>query len=310
MALAELGYKYPCRIEGEPIALEAVAAQPGDILEFYGVPDREITPHDAARIAFEVAKIKESYPDTVIHYLKIDPWRVTAQYSVSPPSSKVALLPHVPWWVIVAVIWAIVVGIIVINAEKVGYLLRGKPPMGNLQLNAEDAITHKALYVPFNVAGKSGTTPALITDLTPGTYKVTWGYITDYQTPPATNVTVVADQTVSKTAKYYPEGVTPPATGWIIVDTSPVKGMVYIDAVEIAKAPIQCEVDVGAHVVSFGDIGGYETPPAQTWDIAPGDEIAVIGTYERIGWPTWAKVTAGAGVIALFTLILRDVLRR
>lgn len=297
MTLVELGYRYPCLTEGEPIIIEDVAAEAGDILEFYLTPDREITDHDAARIAYEVAKIKEQYSESVIHYLKIDPWRVTAQYSVSPGGSPA----FPPWWVIALAIVAIIVGIIALSAERIGYIFHGKPPVGNISLSAiacdnAECTYPSSLKVPYSLNGISGTTPDTIEELTPGTYVITWGYKEGYQTPFPAKVTIVAGETVSRTARYYSVGVVPPTTGWLIIDTHPVKGTVYIDGIEIGPAPQQQEVDLGDHVISFGDVGEYEAPPSQTCTVAPGDIIGIDGEYKKVGWPTWAKWAVGGGI--------------
>ena len=70
--------------------------------------------------------------------------------------------------------------------------------------------------------------------------------------------------------------------GTLNVDTTPVKGEVYIDGVAQGIAPVNIAVPVGNHTVGFGDVNGYVTPTPQTITVAAGQTVPVLGTYLRI----------------------------
>lgn len=93
----------------------------------------------------------------------------------------------------------------------------------------------------------------------------------------------------------------PPGMGTLIVDTTPVKGEVFIDAVSQGKAPIVVNVAAGSHVVSFGPVSvAYTTPRPQTMDVAEGDIVPVMGIYVLTNIPSWlpyALLGGGAAVL-------------
>jgi len=77
----------------------------------------------------------------------------------------------------------------------------------------------------------------------------------------------------------------PPEYGRLSVDTSPVKGEVFVDGVSWGTAPVERDVTPGVYTVSFGDVEGYETPAPQTVEVAAGETVAVVGVYEPVAPP-------------------------
>lgn len=72
----------------------------------------------------------------------------------------------------------------------------------------------------------------------------------------------------------------------LTVQTSPVSGQVYIDGVLKGSGYVTVEVDPGTHVISFGDVDGYETPADITVTILAGQQITKYGNYTLIENPT------------------------
>lgn len=309
-----LGYRWPCRTEGIYVNLEEVEPQAGEIVELYFESDKDIVPQEAIKVVTEIALVKEEYPSSVIHYINIEPRRITIQYSVAPPGGHAS---PANWYAIYWIIALIIIGIVVVYAVKRGYIFAPKTPTGRLSISAiscgDEQCSHPyGLNVDFSIAGKTYSTEGGTVDieLTVGEYQLIPFDEEGYQTPIPQRITIVADKAKSVELRYFEDGVTPPTTGWLITDTYPVKGMVYVNATELGKAPQQVEVDVGDYVVSFGDIKGYETPQSETCTVGGGQRVPITGKYESVGWPIWAKVVAiGGGTIAA-ALIVPPLIRR
>lgn len=129
----------------------------------------------------------------------------------------------------------------------------------------------------------------------PGTYIVTFGAVTGYQTPGSQSVAVVAGQTTQVLGTYtLPGGGPPPpgpTKGILSVDTSPPKGKVFVGGVDWGFAPQAKEVDAGNYDVTFGGINTYNTPAPQTAAVVAGQTKTVMGLYTPIA--TEKKKVAG-----------------
>jgi len=53
-------------------------------------------------------------------------------------------------------------------------------------------------------------------------------------------------------------------TGALSITTTPVRGAIYIDSIFKGTSSWSGYLGVGSHVVSFGNVDGYVTPPPQT----------------------------------------------
>jgi hypothetical protein len=295
--IAEVGHRYPCTGE---ISLEAVEPKSGDVVELYWDCDRDIYPGEAARVVFDITKIKETHPNSVIHYVGVDTRRITVQYSVAPPGA--AGTPAL--WLEIA----IAIGVLIILATASIYLLgrAGFLPWvakkGNVSVAAVDLTTGGAIAAPFTLDGGIHKTPIIIKGLTPGICHVTWWSVGGYLLPDPSvdTVTVIAGETVEARGEYWPESAGPrPTTGLLVVDTYPVKGTIYVDAEDCGKAPLAITIDKGDHMVSFGDVIGYEAPQAWPVTVHAGGRVPLSVEYKKIGLPTWAKVAIAIGGTAL-----------
>lgn len=293
--ITEVGHKYTCTGE---ISLTAVEPKSGDVVELYWECDRDIYPGEAARVIFDITKIKETYPNSVIHYVGVDTRKITVQYSVAPPGAAGTPLY---WWQI-----AIIIGLL-ITAIIAGVYLLGRAGFlpwvakkGNVSVIAVNAKTDSAIIAPFTIDGKGYTTPITIKGLTLGIIHITWLPVAGYLLPDPSvdTVTIIAGETVEDCGEYWADGPRPD-TGILVVDTYPVKGTVYVDAVDCGKAPLAIELEKGDHMVSFGDVTGYEAPQARQVTVHAGGRVAISAEYKGAGLPSWAKgaIAVGAAVL-------------
>jgi len=293
--ITEIGHKYTTT---ESIILEEVEPKSGDVVELYYECDRDIGSGEAVVIILNVTKIKETYPNSVIHYVGVDARRITVQYSVAPPGGEATPLL---WWkiamIILGLIALIIFGIYLLG--KAGLLPWG-PAKGNVSVIAINAYDGAAIAALFTFNGDEYTTPRTIKNLTTGIYHITWLPVEGYllPDPPTHTVTVIADKTVEDIGNYWADGPRPD-TGLLVVDTYPVKGTIYVDGVDCGKAPFELTIEKGDHQVAFGDVSGYEAPQAVDFTMDTGGRKPISAEYKRI-WPNWAwPVIAVAGTVAV-----------
>ncbi len=67
--------------------------------------------------------------------------------------------------------------------------------------------------------------------------------------------------------------------GTLTVDTSPVKGEVFVDQASWGSAPQTRQLAPGAHTVTFGTVSGYAAPAAQQAAVTAGQTTTVTGVY-------------------------------
>ncbi len=75
------------------------------------------------------------------------------------------------------------------------------------------------------------------------------------------------------------QGNSPTQTGELLIDTSPVKGQVFVDGQSWGTAPRFGSVTAGEHIISFGEVADYVTPIDQIVNVVPNEPNQVIGTY-------------------------------
>ena len=71
-------------------------------------------------------------------------------------------------------------------------------------------------------------------------------------------------------------------TGALSITTLPVRGAIYIDNIFKGTSFWSGYLDVGSHVVSFGNVDGYITPPSQTVTVIADQTYYVIGAYRKL----------------------------
>jgi len=327
MALIEIGNYYPCKSQGVSIDIENTEASPGDIIELYFESDYNIHASEAHDVALQIAKIKEDYPESVIHYFKVEGKRITIQYSIAPPSSPISSsaissrISAFTLWIKIAIAIVLLVGAIIgVYALQRGYLLPHKLPRGNAVVVAKDRVDGSLLpNVKISSDGLEGATGpsgqgVLFEDLLEGDHVFIGETIDGYDPPSPITAYVTADKTVNVIIPYNPEGTVPPTHGWLDVNTDPVKGTVFIDSVDKGEAPVSSYEKIGDHSVAFGTIEGYITPEPRTVTVAGDPErTPSIGYYTTPGEEWWEKylkyALVGGGVILGSALIIPRAIR-
>jgi hypothetical protein len=314
--VAELGKKYPCQTQGIAVELDKTEPMAGDIIEFYlESPYVDITTTMAARAIFDIQKVKEDYPQSVIHYVKVERRTVTIQYSVAPMGAQAT--PWV-WWQIIAVFAAIVAVIFAVTRLIRGYLWAPPPPVGDAVVVAKDhetqlGIADVDIFVDGEPRGKTDSTGVLtVRDLLQGDHKFTGETKEGYHTPDIVTATIVKDQITDVEIVYYSEDKPKPTEGWLVVGTHPIDGIVYINEQDYGKAPIKVRLERGDYEVSFEPIPDYKTPLPQTATIQGDEYTYKTGFYikEEAWWEKYLKYgLIGAGIIAGSAIALPRIIK-
>jgi hypothetical protein len=71
-------------------------------------------------------------------------------------------------------------------------------------------------------------------------------------------------------------------TGTLSVTTTPVSGAIYVDYVFKGTKFWSGDLNVGSHVVSFGDVDGYIAPSPQTVTVVADQTYYVVGAYRKL----------------------------
>jgi len=148
------------------------------------------------------------------------------------------------------------------------------PATGTLSIAATDIDGAPVIGEVF-VNGSSWGIAPQSRELELGTYTVSFGAIDDYITPDDQDANVLENETTNVTGIYIAE----PITGILKVDTSPVKGEIFLDGSYKGVAPQNLEVEVGEHTVSFSDMVDYTTPAPQQVTILENKLASISGSY-------------------------------
>jgi len=79
--------------------------------------------------------------------------------------------------------------------------------------------------------------------------------------------------------------IPPPERGTLFIDTTPVKGEVFVNGESWGKAPQQRELAPGTYLVSFGEVEGYRKPQDVQATVLAGQVTNIKGVYEPIAVP-------------------------
>lgn len=127
---------------------------------------------------------------------------------------------------------------------------------------------------PYTISWIDNTTKDVIgTDETYTFNAVTEGLYEIYVEAKDSQGTVVTSPIVPITVS------APPPMGILSVDTTPVKGEVFVDGVSWGVAPQSRSLSPGTYIVSFGDVAGYVTPAPQTAVVLQDQTTNIIGEY-------------------------------
>lgn len=320
----ELGRKWPVAEEGIEFDVngpEIGEMAPGDIVELHFEADKDL-PRQAIRdVIVDTLKIKERYPQFILHYVKIDKRKIVIQYSTAPmegePNNPAILA--VMFYVLLFIAGLLTMYAIVVGITR-GIWLRPPPPTGNASVVAKNQQTGALLpNVNISVSGitkKTGPSgeAVLFKELSIGPHVFVGAAVTGYQTPTPVTDTVIKDQTISVAIPYAPEGWTPPTTGHLAIDTTPVKGEVWVQGESQGVAPVFLkDVPQGQYEVNFGPVEGYDTPAPQTKTVIAGWTISCIGYYTKPAGQWWEKYAKyaliGGGIIIGAAVIIPEVIR-
>jgi hypothetical protein len=328
MRLAELGKYFPCETEGYEIAIDDTEAtmEAGDVLEAQWVADRDISIDAAFDLLVEALRMKEEYPEFVLHFVRVETRKITMQYSIAPSGAS-----HSP--AIAALIWIIVkafgiilglavAGYLIYIAAEREYIFPAKKPTGNATIIAKHTETKKGIsgvkiYRDGNFIGKTDGGSVSEKNILTGDHQFAGEPLAEFHDPAPVTATIVKDKTIDITIWYRPVDIPEPSTGYLYVYTSPVIGTVYVKGEEVGPAPQALKLAIGDYKVGFGPVDGYITPETQTVTIVAGDETtakAITGYYllpgEEEGWEKYLKYgLIGVGVIAGSALVLPPVIR-
>jgi len=123
------------------------------------------------------------------------------------------------------------------------------------------------------VDGQSWGTAPQTRQIPVGSHTISFGTVTDYDTPANQTVTITRENTSSITGTYTLQ------TGTLSVNTTPVRGEIFIDGRSISTGPQTGIFPVGSHTISFGPVGGYISPVDQVVTMAKGQPVNITGTY-------------------------------
>jgi len=71
-------------------------------------------------------------------------------------------------------------------------------------------------------------------------------------------------------------------TGTLSITTTPVSGTIFVDNVFKGTKFWSGDLNVGPHMVSFGDVDGYIAPSPQTVTVIADQTYYVIGAYRKL----------------------------
>jgi len=114
--------------------------------------------------------------------------------------------------------------------------------------------------------------------LHPANYKVRFGDIPYYVTPPSQNVTLNEEEVATVVGAYVKAGL-------LKIETNPpVPANLYVDGVARDVWGLDyLPVTPGNHTVRFGDVPYYVTPPSQNVTIQADEVKVVVGNYVKAG---------------------------
>lgn len=107
----------------------------------------------------------------------------------------------------------------------------------------------------------------------PGMHEISYTDVPNYVTPENQTVMVEVGAASEVVGEFAREG------GLRIVTEQPNSAVIYVDGVARDSWGVWIELPEGIYTVSFGDIPGHLTPPAQTVLVVPGQTTLVVGEY-------------------------------
>lgn len=316
--LAELGKAYPCRTQGISINIDDEDVMyGGDVVEVYLDCSIDIPTAQAVQCIYDIQKIKEEYPQFVIHYVKVEPQRITIQYSIAPVGAH-----HSPlaWALVIKIAVVAIIGLIVyliISYNQRGYLFvqRGSASLTAKHTETDKGISGVRMYVDGNYVGRTDGGSVLAKGLVVGEHRFNGEVLEEYHDPSPIVDMVELNKTKIVTIWYRPIDIPEPTTGWLYAYTKPIAGLIIVDGVEREVAPIAIELDKGDHSIAFGEVEGYIAPEPRLFTIVAGMSTVVTGEYESPEEVPWYEKALkygliGGGAILGAALLIPEVIRQ
>ncbi len=115
--------------------------------------------------------------------------------------------------------------------------------------------------------------------MTEGEHTISFGDISGYTKPTDVVVTMQNNHNQTITRAYVP---IPAEPGTLSIDTTPVKGDIFVDGANWGAGPQSKPVTPGSHAVAFGDVAGYAKPASLTADVIKGQTTTISKEYTPI----------------------------
>jgi hypothetical protein len=126
-----------------------------------------------------------------------------------------------------------------------------------------------------------------------GSHTVSFGDFPGYTKPASQTVSVESNRNTLVLGTYTLD------TGRLSVDTTPVKGDVFVDGVIWGAAPQSRTLPTGQYTVTFGVVPGYTTPAAQQIAIAKNQTTSIVGDYQADTGTLSIQTTPIAGAVSV-----------
>lgn len=111
-----------------------------------------------------------------------------------------------------------------------------------------------------------------------GSHTLSFGEVAGYTRPADQTIQVTEGQTTEATGTYTPF-IYPENTGTLEINTTPVKGEIFVDGESWGTGPQSKVVATGSHTLRFGPIEGYTPPMEQTISVVQSQITHFLGTY-------------------------------
>lgn len=329
--IGELGKKYPCRTEGDPFDIndEVSEMYPGDIVEAVYEVDGTLNRQTARAIILDILKMKEEYPNFVIHYIKCETSSVIVQFSVAPAGGSISGKADtriagigLTIFLICAGIALLITAIVVLPAAiRNGWIFRKRPATGHAEVIARNQETDAPIPdVEISVSGLTKTTgpngeAVVFEDLVVGEHIFIGAAVDGFQPPDAVTARIIEASQILVTIWYKPDGYVEPDYGWLALATYPVEGDIYVlglnEGNPVGTGYAHIEVLKGEYSVYFGPVEGWLTPPQVPLTVVGGKTTRWVAEYTKPPdewWEKYAKyILIGGGAIIGAAILIPQI---
>jgi hypothetical protein len=173
--------------------------------------------------------------------------------------------------------------IIVLSAFLIGLTCIFGPDRGTITVESDPTGSGFSLSGPEEF---SGTTPWSTDDAEPGTYTITWLDIEDYNQNPASDSDDVSQGGVcTKPGSISFSGVYGKILGSVSVTSDPSGASFSLSGPSSYSGTTPFAANdalIGNYTITWGDLEGYDAPPADTNTVAENDTVTFNGRYDKL----------------------------